>query len=528
MTFLGILTFLHNAREIARQRCTIFPFSCVIRQILVPTYHITEGSIMKVFRSLKNTHYLFEVPRQACVTHLVRCFSRFSAAHAEIFGIYGGRNECAPKRHNLPVGGPLSTLPGLVVTASSGSLGHQSRDASSRPTSTILPSPGTTDSDRHPFYAVLAASAGVSGVSPALSAFSFRPTPRHLAFHILPARRHAPLSLMSPPPRSTSRRFSPQLLGVCGRKVGHGFAHCGEQLAQIGKLGTNAIIGRLIEPSPHPRRRVASLANVLAYLATLDTQSCLWPSVSPSRRAIAHVCGRRMCFRGYARAKRGIVRGSHQVRQMSNLVRKRSFPSVSVECAALPSVSEDDGECPREYVAFCVVYDWALGVSGGFSNSPSHCVFGAITTIGSGEEMESENGGILKSVSLADTAWRQVLKAISLYSLPLPVQKCSTIGVIGACLGKEYLQRVARGDFPSAPSECVIASSVVDVVGEQQGGVSMSGQDIFLLSPSRLSSRYRFPRHNCAFVHATRTSLDVRMSTRKPSTRHPSSESVQK
>ncbi|KAH9024336.1 hypothetical protein EDB84DRAFT_1564446 [Lactarius hengduanensis] len=112
----------------------------------------------------------------------------------------------------------LPPVRGRTISAS-GSLGHQSRDASSRPTSTILPSPGTTDSDRHPFYAVLAASAGVSGVSPALSAFSFRPTPRHLVFHILPARRHAPLSLMSPPPRSTSRRFSPQLLGVCGRSL---------------------------------------------------------------------------------------------------------------------------------------------------------------------------------------------------------------------------------------------------------------------------------------------------------------------
>ncbi|KAH8979774.1 hypothetical protein EDB86DRAFT_2835709 [Lactarius hatsudake] len=54
---------------------------------------------------------------------------------------------------------------------------------------------------RHPFYAISAASAGVSGVTPALSSSSLRPTPRHLAFNILPARRHAPLSLMSPPSR---------------------------------------------------------------------------------------------------------------------------------------------------------------------------------------------------------------------------------------------------------------------------------------------------------------------------------------
>ncbi|KAH9005520.1 hypothetical protein EDB86DRAFT_3177381 [Lactarius hatsudake] len=67
------------------------------------------------------------------------------------------------------------------------------------PTSTILPSPDTTN--RHPFYAISAASAGVSGVTPALSSSSLRPTPRHLAFNILPARCHAPLSLMSPPSR---------------------------------------------------------------------------------------------------------------------------------------------------------------------------------------------------------------------------------------------------------------------------------------------------------------------------------------
>ncbi|KAH9028042.1 hypothetical protein EDB83DRAFT_2526403 [Lactarius deliciosus] len=43
------------------------------------------------------------------------------------------------------------------------------------PTLTILPSPDTTN--RHPFYAVTAASAGVLGISPALSASSLRPMP---------------------------------------------------------------------------------------------------------------------------------------------------------------------------------------------------------------------------------------------------------------------------------------------------------------------------------------------------------------
>ncbi|KAH9042842.1 hypothetical protein EDB84DRAFT_1559341 [Lactarius hengduanensis] len=69
----------------------------------------------------------------------------------------------------------LSTLPGLVITAP---LWLRAASVSSRethrligPTSTILPSPDTAD--RHPVYATIsAASAGVSEVTPALSALS--------------------------------------------------------------------------------------------------------------------------------------------------------------------------------------------------------------------------------------------------------------------------------------------------------------------------------------------------------------------
>ncbi|KAH9009785.1 hypothetical protein EDB84DRAFT_1446118 [Lactarius hengduanensis] len=73
--------------------------------------------------------------------------------------------------------------------------------------------------------------------------------------------------------------------------------------------------------------------------------------------------------------------------------------------------------------------------------------------------------------------------------------------------------RPYSGDFPVALRECILihvmTSSVVDVVGEQQErGMSTSGQDIFLLSPSR------FPRHNCAFVHTTQSNLDVRFLAR--------------
>ncbi|KAH9042986.1 hypothetical protein EDB84DRAFT_1559275 [Lactarius hengduanensis] len=80
------------------------------------------------------------------------------------------------------------------------------------PTSTILPSPDT--SVRHPFYAVSAAFAGVSGASPALSALSLRPMPRYSAFDTLPARRYAPPSLMSPP---LSIHVSPLLASTFGR-----------------------------------------------------------------------------------------------------------------------------------------------------------------------------------------------------------------------------------------------------------------------------------------------------------------------
>ncbi|KAH9074120.1 hypothetical protein EDB83DRAFT_2515887 [Lactarius deliciosus] len=87
------------------------------------------------------------------------------------------------------------------LSVASGSLSHESRDASSRPTSTTVPSPDTTN--RHPFYAISAASAGVSGVTqtPALSAFSLWPTPVYSAFFTLPTRRYAPFPLISPPSR---------------------------------------------------------------------------------------------------------------------------------------------------------------------------------------------------------------------------------------------------------------------------------------------------------------------------------------
>ncbi|KAH9018758.1 hypothetical protein EDB84DRAFT_1438199 [Lactarius hengduanensis] len=118
-------------------------------------------------------------------------------------------------------------------------------------------------------------------------------------------------------------------------------------------------------------------------------------------------------------------------------------------------------------------------VSAGFSNSPSHCVFGAITTIGSGEEMESENGGILESnifrwtILVSASAW-------------------------------------LTGSATTAPG--------------LQSGISVLFPSARACRTRGFSIRSKVPSANFAFVHATQSSLNVRMSTRKPSTRVPSSE----
>ncbi|KAH9018903.1 hypothetical protein EDB84DRAFT_1566247 [Lactarius hengduanensis] len=328
------------------------------------------------------------------------------------------------------------------------------------PTSTILPSPDTTD--RHPFYA-----------------FSFRPTPRHLAFHILPARRHAPLSLMSPPPRSTSRRFSPQLLGVCGRSLWPRdlYGKCcstatsvgvGPELAHRRKL----LIGSLNGPSPHSRRRVADLASVLVYLATISWRSrtcakevlrairdavCLWlapvAGLWPSpRRAIAHVCGRRMSYRDYARAKRMLR--AVLIRLLSD---NRSRASLSDARHRLPY---------RKMNRIRVVYDW--------DHAQDICIVW-ICVVWYADRMNDFGNHIRWAILISASAWLTVsattvpgLQSLLVYSFPLSV-------------------RVARGDFPSALRECIMlmTSSVVDVVGEQQAeGISR-----------------RFRRHNFASVH---------------------------
>ncbi|KAH9011929.1 hypothetical protein EDB84DRAFT_1561514 [Lactarius hengduanensis] len=258
----------------------------------------------------------------------------------------------------------------------------------------------------------------------------------------------------------------------------------------------------------------------------------LWPSVSPSRRAIAHglyTCGEDVArgshrvsisplyrFPRYSRgpaSQCAVYVGRHSSESTNIEVHEACWVSLLPDCSSAqrdasttqemlvserlyqheprPSVSENAGGSPREYFASCVVlrvvWDadrmvcrWTgRSVSAGFSNSPSHCVFGAITTIGSGEEMESENGGILESnifrwtILVSASAW-------------------------------------LTGSATTAPG--------------LQSGISVLFPSARACRTRGFSIRSKVPSANFAFVHATQSSLNVRMSTRKPSTRVPSSE----
>ncbi|KAH9025245.1 hypothetical protein EDB84DRAFT_1440441 [Lactarius hengduanensis] len=520
------ILFLDNRLTTIISRLSNVGLASVCRTVSVP-------GCIPTLPLKQRTHYLNEVPRQARVTHLVRCISRSPLRMRKSFLGFTVEELVSPLSLACPVGLPFDLcahgcalscqLPLTLHIGRAFRKGTQKTVSESvrrvyytrhilpmgvfslyaarsgryrlcvgelyrvrraitgtRPTSTIFPSPDATG--RHPFFgpglvlqglaAFTAASAGVSGVSPALSAFSFRPTPRYLAFDILPARRHAPLSLMSPPSRSTSRRLSPQHLGVCGRSLcGHRdlYGKCstatsvgvGPELAHRRKL----LIGSLIGPLPHPWHRVAHIASVLAYIYSVTLRdSCF-------RRLIVDGCAMRTyCTRStgasnyltphgwpmaiylacagllpiwdYTRAKkmlRAVPIDIYVGRDITQVDESRSCPlgkcsspRVSVGCAA-PSVSENTGDSSREYLAFCVVYDWAF-VSGVFSNSPLLCVFGAITTIGLGEGTKLENGN-LESVRLVDRFGHQGTRSSKrrfMYTFPLPV-------------------RIARGDFPSAP-----------------------------------------------------------------------------
>ncbi|KAH9020262.1 hypothetical protein EDB83DRAFT_2320650 [Lactarius deliciosus] len=309
------------------------------------------------------------------------------------------------------------------LSVASGSLSHESRDPSSRPTSTIFLSPDTTD--RHPFYAISAASAGVSGVTPLLPSQRSLFGPRQYIWRSLPCLRGAMCLFRS------YRRLPDHLLlhlasirasaadlymGLATSKTGilvvldsATTVGVGPELAHRRKL----LIGGLNGLSPHLRRRVARVASVLAYLTTLSSKSCCAIPVALCARTARDPWGRRMhlcspwlayghlpragqlptssltlSYRGYIRAKKDIARGSH---------RRRVQCILGVTCLRSTNVKV------REYVADGQGVPHGCSVCADFSNSPSHCVFGAIATIGSGEEMESESGN-LESVSLAISA----------------------------------------------------------------------------------------------------------------------------
>ncbi|KAH9018043.1 hypothetical protein EDB84DRAFT_1679412 [Lactarius hengduanensis] len=235
------------------------------------------------------------------------------------------------------------------------------------------------------------------------------------AFNILPARRYAPLVT--------------HVAASSARDTSFGY------LRQRSFWGFAAIFdGSLFGPSPHVRRRIAHVASVLAYLSTFDIQS-----------------------RGLSTRKEDVTRSSHRVDESLRFpgcpLGKRSSPSVSVGCAASPSVSENTGESPREYLVFCVVFDWAL-VSGVFSNSPSLCVFGAITTIGLGEETKLENGN-LESVRLVDRFGHQGTRSSKrrfMYTFPLPGTHHATLGSVVGEQQERGCPFIDDSSFPSSES----------------------------------------------------------------------------
>ncbi|KAH9028840.1 hypothetical protein EDB83DRAFT_2319527 [Lactarius deliciosus] len=103
-------------------------------------------------------------------------------------------------------------------------------------------------------------------------------------------------------------------------------------------------------------------------------------------------CGRRL---RYVHELQQSIGPSHDLRSpwlayVQLRLRARILPRILR--TVLISVGPTNVESGESALISCVVYDWAWCSSIDFHSSPSHCVFGAITTIGSGEEMELENG----------------------------------------------------------------------------------------------------------------------------------------
>ncbi|KAH9033658.1 hypothetical protein EDB84DRAFT_1438312 [Lactarius hengduanensis] len=414
------------------------------------------------------THYLFEVPRQARVTHLVRCFSHSSAAHhAEIILGFTVEGMVSPLSLACPVGLPFDlSAHGCAPPVNSPSrgtsrvtamafrrvLGEQVRRVCAKasqspcgrfllyatrsryycllethcligPPSATSPSPDTTD--RYPFDAVSAASAGVSGVSPALSAFPFGPRQyiRGSVSCLRGAMRHFHSCRRLPDPRLAAFRLN-FWASAAGLYVGLGTFTCcstatsvgvGPELAHRRKL----LIGSLIGPSPHSRRQVAHVAR------------CPGTFFDSKFDHVARIEQYGLYTRG-----EDVARGSHRYRLGVTFLRSSNV--------------KDDGDSPRVYLAFCVV---AFSM---ISPTPPRTVYSARSrrsarakrwnrkteTRRLQQRFPLDHIGL--SVSLAISARHQVLKAVLVYSFPLSVGWLS-ISEVGKVAGVSALYTNMRG-----------------------------------------------------------------------------------
>ncbi|KAH8990425.1 hypothetical protein EDB86DRAFT_1775230 [Lactarius hatsudake] len=172
---------------------------------------------------LPQTHYLFEVPRQARVSHLVRCISRSPCACGDLLGFTVEEmvsplsvglpcgfafRPLRPWLHCSPVNSPSCGTSGVISMASSEGYSEDSFGALGK---TLL-GPFCCDEiskSRSP-VSLLAAYAGMSGLSPAPQRLLF--SPRHDIWHSISclrgAMRHFHSCRRLPDPRLAAFRLN--------------------------------------------------------------------------------------------------------------------------------------------------------------------------------------------------------------------------------------------------------------------------------------------------------------------------------
>ncbi|KAH9007537.1 hypothetical protein EDB84DRAFT_1447465 [Lactarius hengduanensis] len=395
----------------------------------------------------QRTHYLIEAPRQARVTHLVRCFSRSSAAHAEIFWdlrwkkcgvayVVGLPCQCGfafrPLRPWLrapPVNSPSRGTSRVIATAHGRILGGQSVRLS------VTVSLWESSPLRFQVWSLPPASVlrclsrvrwGVGSFSCPLSVvFSTHATIFGIRYPACAALCATFAHVAAPfDPRLAASRLNfwasaADLFMGLGAFTFMRDSWCRRPVVDGCAMRTNCTrsMGRI-------------------YLAIAG----LWPAVSPSRRAIAH---------GLLTREEDVARGSHQLFLRSARLWRiavclalantaADYCQITQEVLVPERLYQDDGRAslhlrgmnlaqnaggpPCEYLACRVVYDCA------------------ITTISSGEEMETGNGGIIESnvfrwtilvsasAQLTVSSRRQVLKVVLVYSSLCP--ECATMGSV--------------------------------------------------------------------------------------------------